>query len=153
MPWTVLIPLFCIAWTSSSSPDVWAYSPCTDASSWIEGNGPPLHSWIRGLVPTFDPSRKAGGLGAYFVLGPEGSHARLIVQKPGDLTSLVWKAYGPDRLDGWLYGKVNLSNSKAAEFSGNDVAYVYSDFATALLGQFEKGVMLNATSAKITAYR
>ena len=80
-----------------------------------------------------------------------GGQARVVLQDPeSTVNSLVWKAYGPKMLDGWLYGIVDKTS---AEFTGNDLSYIYSDFITAFLGRFDKGVMLNASPAKISAYR
>ena len=38
----------------------------------------------------------------------------------------------------WIHGKVN----EQGEFTGNDIAYVYPDFKTALVGKFENGIMV-----------
>ena len=38
----------------------------------------------------------------------------------------------------WIHGKVDGQG----EFTGNDIAYVYPDFKTALVGKFEKGIMV-----------
>ena len=39
---------------------------------------------------------------------------------------------------GWIYGKVD----QHGHHTGNNIAYIYNDFETALLGRFEKGVMV-----------
>lgn len=44
---------------------------------------------------------------------------------------LSWKSFGPNQEDGWLYGRL----TEDAYFTGNKIAYVYSDFVLALLGK------------------
>ena len=39
----------------------------------------------------------------------------------------------------WIHGKVNPEDG---EFTGEDIAYVYPDFKIALVGKFEKGIMV-----------
>ena len=39
----------------------------------------------------------------------------------------------------WLYGKLDEN----FEFTGKDIAYIHQDLELAMIGQFEKGLMVN----------
>lgn len=45
----------------------------------------------------------------------------------------------------WVHGTVN----KAGDFSGEDIAYVYPDFKTAMVGKFKDGVMIEGQNADV----
>ena len=40
--------------------------------------------------------------------------------------------------NGWIYGKVD----QHGDHTGNEIAYIFNDFQTALVGRFEKGIMV-----------
>ena len=61
--------------------------------------------------------------------------------------SLAWKSFGNGLNDGWLYGYIHPKST------GDDIAYIYDDFKTVIMGNFENGTLLSGTKAKITAYR
>ena len=54
--------------------------------------------------------------------------------------------------NGWIYGKVD----QQGDHSGNEIAYIFNDFQTALLGHFEKGIMVrkqnNALISSLSTY-
>ena len=52
-------------------------------------------------------------------------------------------------VDGWFYGPLAPDQT----FSGESIAYVYSDLTTALVGRFRNEVMEAAREAKVTACR
>ena len=52
-------------------------------------------------------------------------------------------------VDGWFYGHLAPDQT----FSGESIAYVYSDLTTALVGRFRNEVMEAAREAKVTACR
>ena len=84
--------------------------------------------------------------------GPQGLKKRDI-----EMTSFmnVPKAFGQRPIDGWLYGTSRYlrPGQDEPEFSGPDIAYIYENFDIAIRGHFYQGVMLNATAAKISAFR
>ena len=63
---------------------------------------------------------------------------------------IFWEKNGPIRNDGWLYGNVN---KKHGPFTGDNIAYIYSDLKTALVGTFNDSVMIAARETKIIGYR
>ena len=67
----------------------------------------------------------------------------------------VPKAFGQRPIDGWLYGTSRYlrPGQDEPEFSGPDIAYIYENFDIAIRGHFYQGAMLNATAAKISAFR
>ena len=68
------------------------------------------------------------------------------VFSPGALT---WKSFGEKDLDGWLYG----NSQGGARMTGFNISYVYSDFQTAIIGQFRNGVLISGHEARIAKYR
>ena len=89
-------------------------------------------------------------------------------KKSGKPFGSAWKTFGykgPKYHDGFLYGLVDeklhmtgtlsifLSNflSRWNVFSGDHIAYIYSDFTTVLLGEFSNGTMIAARPTKIVA--
>jgi len=50
---------------------------------------------------------------------------------------------------GWLYGEVD----ELGEFSGDNIAYIYQDLNTALLGNFQKGLMVSGREVDIIGFR
>ena len=70
----------------------------------------------------------------------------LIVRGSNQNDTLVWKAFGNRFSDGWLYGN-------SMEMTGNQIAYIYEDYETAILGQFSKGKLVNGTTARVNAFR
>ena len=89
-------------------------------------------------------------------------------KKSGKPFGSAWKTFGykgPKYHDGFLYGLVDeklhmtgtlsifLSNflSSCNVFSGDHIAYIYSDFTTVLLGEFSNGTMIAARPTKIVA--
>ena len=61
--------------------------------------------------------------------------------------SLAWKAFGTNPNDGWLYGYIHPKST------GNDIAYIYDDFSTVIIGKFDNGILQNGTKSTIKAYK
>jgi hypothetical protein len=65
----------------------------------------------------------------------------------GKIVGPVW--FGllgwPNEAQGFLYGKLD----KKKEFTGDDLAYIYPDYLTALYGKFEKKFMKSARLSKV----
>ena len=59
-----------------------------------------------------------------------------------------WKRRGKNKLDGYIYGRV----AKNSSFTGDKLAYIYSDFKTVLFGHFKDEVMMGAKFARIRAH-
>jgi hypothetical protein len=60
---------------------------------------------------------------------------------------LIGMVGDPIRAQGFLYGKVN----KKGKISGENNAYIYPDYETALVGRFEDNFMKSGRLAKISA--
>ena len=120
-----------------------------DHNNWIEGSGAPIQSWIQSMVPTFNakdnPNSHTIGIHIKFQY-QNTPRVDLIVRGSNKNETLVWKAFGSRFSDGWLYGN-------SVEMTGNQIAYIYDDFETAILGHFSKGKLVNGTTAIIKAYR
>ena len=61
---------------------------------------------------------------------------------------MSWKRRGNHELDGYLYGRV----AKDSAFTGEKLAYIYSDLKTVLVGSFQNEVMMDAKLARIRAH-
>ena len=69
---------------------------------------------------------------------------------------ISWERFGTEKIDGWVYGKFKLGpkNSDAVNHvTGDEVAYIYPDMRTALVGQFVDKKMVSARATKITHTR
>ena len=68
--------------------------------------------------------------------------------KNGKLDGPVWHGLigEPVLGQGFLYGHLN----KKGKLTGDDVAYIYPDYVTSLVGQFEDKIMKSARESKIT---
>jgi hypothetical protein len=135
---------------AQAKPDFWAYSSCNVETAWKTGYGPPIRSWINSLVPTFDTNDTTikRSLASHFVEVSNVLQVDLVMQS-GQPGSLTWKAFGLRQVDGWLYGNVQ----GGLRMTGHNIAYIYSDFKTVIIGRFRSGMLLNGTEAQITAYR
>ena len=65
---------------------------------------------------------------------------------PHDLT---WQTRSMRRLDGFLYGQVDLKGM----FTGDDVTFIYPDLITGLRGTFVNGVLLKARAVDVVGER
>jgi len=63
---------------------------------------------------------------------------------------LKWSKFGPDPYDGWLYGRFDAVTKN---FVGNNVAYIYEDLQTVILGKFLNDELQYGKPARIKAYR
>ena len=49
----------------------------------------------------------------------------------------------------WLYGNLNPMWGAPGEFSGADIAYIYPDMTTAILGTFDNGILIHGREVEI----
>lgn len=63
-------------------------------------------------------------------------------------TEVSWIAYSQEVVTGWLYGKINVQDR-----NGIDVAYVYPDFKTAIMGNWTNGELRQGKTVKVKGYR
>ena len=49
----------------------------------------------------------------------------------------------------WLYGHLDPMWGGPGEFSGADIAYIYPDLTTAILGTFDKGILIHGRQVEI----
>ena len=94
-----------------------------------------LDGWVvmRGVVsndPTSCSTFKADGLGFF---------GRF---KNGKPHGVCWRELLGG---GWLHGRVN----DAGHFTGHEIAYVYPDLKTAIVGQFERGLLIRGQAAEV----
>ena len=58
-------------------------------------------------------------------------------------SGVVWSRL---RGGGWLVGPVD----DHGDFSGDNIAFLYPDFSTAILGHFQKGILVRGKAARVT---
>ncbi len=63
-------------------------------------------------------------------------------------SGLAWEQFGEDPLTGYVYGKFTPGN-----VTGYNIAFVYPDMRTALVGQFKDKKMVSARASRITKTR
>ena len=101
------------------------------------------------MVPTFNAkdSPNSHTIGIHITFQYQNTpRVDLIVRGSNQNDTLVWKAFGNRFSDGWLYGN-------SMEMTGNQIAYIYDDFETAILGHFSNGKLVNGTTARVKAFR
>ena len=101
---------------------------------WIKGFGAPIKSWTQSLT-SFDDSENL----SHYLKG--------ILDKKGYFKSVIanqiqWKKFGDYEHDGWLYSS-----------QGNTVAYIYDDFRTVIIGNFQNSRLKSGYASKIIGYR
>jgi hypothetical protein len=65
---------------------------------------------------------------------------------------------GDSFTDGWIYGLYEVNdnscqNDNPPELTGKDLAYIYPDFRTVIIGEWNDGIMQSGTESEIVAYR
>jgi len=112
------------------------FSSCsnTQREQWIKGFGAPIKSWTQSLT-SFDDSENL----SHYLKG--------ILDKKGYFKSVIanqiqWKKFGDYDHDGWLYSS-----------QGNTVAYIYDDFRTVIIGNFQNSRLKSGYASKIIGYR
>ncbi len=63
--------------------------------------------------------------------------------------NITWRIHGKGKFDGWFYGPT----VDDGQFSGDNIAYIYQDLTTVILGTFQNGVLVAGKEARIKAYR
>ena len=101
---------------------------------WIKGFGAPIKSWTQSLTP-FDDSENL----THYVIGTLDKKGYFKSVKADDIQ---WKKFGDYEYDGWLYSS-----------QGNTVAYIYDDFRTVIIGNFQNSRLKSGYASKIIGYR
>eukprot|EP00096_Caligus_rogercresseyi_P015516 TRINITY_DN7956_c0_g1_i1.p1 TRINITY_DN7956_c0_g1~~TRINITY_DN7956_c0_g1_i1.p1 ORF type:complete len:363 (-),score=52.91 TRINITY_DN7956_c0_g1_i1:15-1103(-) len=115
------------------------------SKKWNKNHGFELQAWIQSVVP-YPPNTSEGFVYAGFT----SSDAYVKVTEVFSESRISWKAYGSNRLDGWLYGVRNIYH----KFIPRATYYIFPDYKTAFLGTFENDEkMLEGVAVRITHFR
>ena len=153
----------------------WSKNEGTDLK-WIPGSGQPIKSWISSILPVFADT--PAGLkwnhpkGLYASFTSSLSREEKIYEIGHRELGVLWRKVGKNECDGWFYGRwkhynftESLSVSQEWDFSGgndnadgNDeslyqLAYIYQDMRTAIVGKFSNGKLLEGEARRIVGYR
>ena len=131
-----------------------AFTSCSaNDFKWTKGSGPPLKSWLKSVVHVFPDSPYDPVILKRI---EEQKIWATIDRKSGSVTEirnhktgLKWKKFGSGQYDGWLYGKTDSNG----EFTGDNITYIYDNFASVIHGKFNKGVLVSGRASKITGFR
>lgn len=129
---------------NNTIPSVHVFSSCgthNSTTGWTKGSRQPIRSWLNSIVPTFDSSGTSDKVYGKF----RGQTANEIGLKN---EAIVWRKFGRLSVDGWLYGQ-----TQNGSFTGDRIAYIYSDFSTIIYGIFNSGTLVSGRSGKIIGYR
>ena len=149
-----------------------AYANCEDLlkntchendTSWNKNNiGAQIRRWLDTLNVDVGPMKTPADYHIAFIpnvrtIKSDDPQKRLdIIAKLNENTGVpigkAWKSFGHKGSrfhDGFLYG---TPNSKM-EFTGKNIAWIYPDFETVLIGEFFNGTMIAAKQSKILAER
>jgi hypothetical protein len=66
------------------------------------------------------------------------------------LNNFGWRVFGPNRYDGWIFGKFN---SEGFPIQGNGTAYIYHDMTTVLLGTILNDAFVEGRPARAQCYK
>lgn len=172
----------CVSALPQDSVSVPAHSSCQDNNTgWTRGSGPYIKSWIRHATRSVDrdsrsskrlsrPSKLRSIIPIFgkkssplptstFYFSPRtnsaiGMSATAGVDdenKNAKKKRRSWSEHGYQTAEGWLYGDFEVGPGKAV--NGDNLAYVYSDYSTAIVGRFENGDLVEGRESRITAYR
>ena len=123
------------------------YSSCDLDSKWqkIPFRGAVVRSWLQSITPI---SSEAKTHFAKF----ESREEHLVPPKATNVTTgkVTWTRFGENYYDGWIYGRVEWKRGKV---EGKNLAYIYPDLETVLLGDFKKGKLVAGLASKIKGYR
>eukprot|EP00095_Tigriopus_kingsejongensis_P009987 snap_masked-scaffold17_size721972-processed-gene-6.6 protein:Tk09987 transcript:snap_masked-scaffold17_size721972-processed-gene-6.6-mRNA-1 annotation:"setd7_halro ame: full" len=113
-----------------------------------------LQSWLRSVVPLrhlkgdvnhADKTLFQTTVGQFYV---NETNYQLVAVENNDM---VWFQFGgEDEADGWLVGRMSVSNHVA---TGEDLGFIFPDFSTALVGKFERDKLISGHARKVKAYR
>ena len=129
-------------------------SSCEIDTEWRRGGeeiGLMIKSWIQSIVAT------SGNQVPKTKVSMDEKRSRVMEvgnYSEGKLDGLAWKRYCHDCHDqevihdGWLYGRANRG-----EMNGSNIVYLYQDLYTVLIGQFEKGKMVQAKEELVAAHQ
>ena len=143
---------------------------------WVKGSGQPIQSWISSVLPVFSdtPARLKWDhpKGLYATFTSSSSREEKVYEIGHRELGVLWRRSGTNECDGWLYGRWKITNETKSislsdewEFSGGSapeesnedgkyqLAYIYQDMRTAIVGKFFKGKLLEGESRIVVGYR
>ena len=161
--------------TKDSTKEKWSEVP-KNKLKWIRGSGQPIHSWISSILPVFadSPAKLKWNhpKGLYATFTSSASNDEKVYEIGHRESGVLWRKAGTNECDGWFYGKWKLTNSsnlisaaKEWEFSGGSInsdsddkptdqlAYIYQDMKTAIVGKFSKGKLIEGGARRVIGYR
>ena len=62
-----------------------------------------------------------------------------------------WRKLGPREFDGWVFSPGRFKD--IGKLTGNGLIYLYSDYKTALIGDWNNGKMIQAKPVKLKGFR
>lgn len=110
-----------------------------------------LKSWVTSIQPVRRLKQDAKKLEIPKVLGKflvnETDYQPIVVGHK----DYVWLRYGAeDHADGWIVGPMKVRDN---EVSGRDLGFIFPDFHTAIVGDFEDDELLSGHHRNVKAYR
>ena len=143
---------------------------------WVRGSGQPIHSWISSVLPVFfdSPAKLKWDhpKGLYATFTSSSSREEKVYEIGHRELGVLWRRSGTNECDGWLYGRWKITNhtnsnslSDEWDFSGGStleesnedkkyqLAYVYQDMRTAIVGKFSRGKLLEGEARRVIGYR
>ena len=148
--------LFCFvngSFVSLSSLGLKASSKCDRDTKWEPGSGLPIKEWIEGIkrVSASD-ARAKNNLHVVYNKEPMEVISYVGPSSPMTSKSPAWAMFGPyPRYDGWVYGRI--IDREGVLTSKTHRTYIYPDFKTAIVGEFQSLKLVKGNSAKITHFR
>lgn len=109
-----------------------------DDGKWRRGNGPIIQSWLRSVTATYAPAQWQ--VKAKVTVKGWQYQANKVFSTTG---LPVWEKFGKESLDGWLYGP----------FHKGLQAFIYPDFKTVIVGQFDNKTLISGRAGRILASR
>ena len=130
---TMWVLMYCLILETVNSLQV--FSSCTNVEeqNWIKGYGVPIKSWTKSLTPLDNASKLSHYLEG--ILNTEG-HLESVKSR-----QIEWVKFGPYEHDGLLYSDTNK------------FTYIYDDFHTVIIGEFNDRKLESGHASKIIAYR
>jgi len=158
-----------------TSKEKWSKTNGTNFK-WIQGSGQPIKSWISSILPVFadTPAKRKWNhpKGLYATFTSSSSREEKVYEIGHRRLGVLWRRAGTNECDGWLYGRWKLKNASVLketsenwEFSGGNsqddasgstsyqLAYLYQDMTTAIVGKFLNGKLLDGEPRQVIGYQ
>ena len=146
----LLLSILLLFLISLGQTEVSVFSSCHFDGKWHKGFGSPLKSWTKSVIEIGDNPKEIPNISKLKATYHEHKKGLILNELYSESSDVVWKRYGQNPLDGWIYGRTKDSKDENTFYK----TFIYSDFYTAIQGKFSNSnVLLEGTATKVIGWR